>query len=450
MRYQPQPVPGLVGRTVRGLAAVLLTPLVVLLAVVARFWPKRIDVGLGPEPHINALHHKQALLRAGYSAETCVNQVWYFADDFDVRGDRFWGARTPGLRWLVAVRLWFVTARRYRCMYLSFNGSPLAITPLWRAMDPWLYRLAGVRTVILPYGSDVQDFSRSRNLSLKNAMSEDYPEYRLVRQRVSRQIDRWTCGADHIVSGVDWVDYMYHWDTLLVGHFAIGTEQWRPQVESGNWVPGATPQLSDVKFSGALPQAPITALNNAESMQQPIRVLHAPNHRALKGTRHFEAAVEELRAEGLNVELSVVQGVSNLELRERIRQADIVADQLVIGWYAMLAIEAMALGKPVLCYLRPDLVELHVNSGALQPGEPPLVDCSPQTVKEQLRRLMLDAKERREVGARARAYVVAHHSLEAIGRVFDRINRQLGIKPHNLAPSDSLSAPESRPPAPRL
>jgi len=34
------------------------------------------------------------------------------------------------------------------------------------------------------------------------------------------------------------------------------------------------------------------------------------------------------------------------------RGADLVIDQVLAGWYGGLAVEVMAMGKPVLCYLR--------------------------------------------------------------------------------------------------
>ena len=46
--------------------------------------------------------------------------------------------------------------------------------------------------------------------------------------------------------------------------------------------------------------------------------------------------------------------MSNEEVIKLIQRADLVIDQLVIGWYAMFAIEAMSLGKPVICNLRSD------------------------------------------------------------------------------------------------
>ena len=46
----------------------------------------------------------------------------------------------------------------------------------------------------------------------------------------------------------------------------------------------------------------------------------------------------------------------------RYRDADIVVDQLLAGWYGGFAVEAMALGKPVIAYLRESDLH-HVPAG---------------------------------------------------------------------------------------
>ena len=161
----------------------------------------------------------------------------------------------------------------------------------------------------------------------------------------------------------------------------------------------------------------------------PFKVLHAPNHRHLKGTQHIIDAVEELRASELDIELVLLERVSNDEIRAKMEEVDIVADQLIIGWYAMFALEGMAMGKPVLCYLRDDLKELYVTAGLVEPDEIPIVECRPSTVKETIERLYRDRETLGEIGRRSRAFVERHHSLDAVGAVFDRINRSIGVLP---------------------
>ena len=59
----------------------------------------------------------------------------------------------------------------------------------------------------------------------------------------------------------------------------------------------------------------------------------------------------------LPVELDIVEGVPHDVARERYARADIVVDQLNAGWHGVFALESMALGKPVVTYLKPDVVE---------------------------------------------------------------------------------------------
>ena len=112
-----------------------------------------------------------------------------------------------------------------------------------------------------------------------------------------------------------------------------------------------------------------------------------------------------------------------------IQGADAVVDQLVLGWYAMFAIEGMACGKPVVCHIRPQYRDLYVAEGLLEDCELPLINSSIFTIKETLRNLSsLTRRELNDIGRRSRSFVEKHHSLDAVGLVFDGINRQLGIR----------------------
>ncbi|MDP2654487.1 MAG: hypothetical protein Q8Q08_10735 [Candidatus Omnitrophota bacterium] len=367
----------------------------IFLSLLARAIKKNISVGLGPEPLINNVYHKRAFERAGFTAETFVNSVYFITQDFDFRADLLLkGLLAPFRGHLLFIRSIF----RYQGLYIYFHGGPLMETIfLWR-MEPLLYRLAGVKVVVMPYGSDVQEMSRSPNLLFKHTRSMDYPSHRSRRKTIETRIDLWTRDADHIISGCEWVDYMYHWDTLMLGHFSIDTEQ---------WTPAATP-----------PAAP-----------KPLKILHAPNHRNIKGTAYFTKAVQELRTEGVAIELVLCEKVPNDKIREMIHTADIVADQLIVGWYAMFALEAMSMGKPVLCYLRPDLIDFYTSAGLIRPGEIPIINCNPLTLKETLKRLAESPQTFSGLGEKGRQYVLRHHSLESVGKVFAQINSSIGISP---------------------
>lgn len=372
---------------------VCLLPFLVLWALISRVHNRPVDVGIGPEPLVTHQMHKRALEKRGYSAETYVTHLYFITDDFDILPP------SSLLRLIFPYLLLFRVLWRYRCLYLYFNGGIMGLhmSWLWR-FEPWVYRLAGIKVVVTAYGSDVQDLSRSQNLLYKAAVSIDYPNFRHRRSRISRNIDMWTSYADCIIGGCDWVDYMHHWDILIPAHFCVDTDDWQPRQEA------------------------------ARDFTAPLRVLHAPNHRAIKGTQYFEQAVEALKAEGVPIELIVIEKVANDQIRAVMETVDIVADQLIIGWYGNFAVEAMAMGKPTLAYLRRDLIDLFETYAIVERDEIPIINTSALNVKATLRDLALHRELFAAHEARSRAYAIKYHSIDAIGAVFAQVNQHIGLQ----------------------
>ena len=140
-----------------------------------------------------------------------------------------------------------------------------------------------------------------------------------------------------------------------------------------------------------------------EERRHPV-VLHAPSSRRRKGTEHVVAACE-----GLDVELDIVEGLRHDEARRRFGRADIVVDQLNAGWYGIFALEAMALGKPVLSYLRPEAV--HETESALG-VDVPIVPVAKETLRDRIAELAATPEERRRIGAASRSYVERVHDAD--------------------------------------
>jgi hypothetical protein len=139
-------------------------------------------------------------------------------------------------------------------------------------------------------------------------------------------------------------------------------------------------------------------------------VVHAPSNREKKGTAFVIAACEQLR-----VDLDIVEGVPHDEARARYACADIVVDQLNAGWHGVFALESMALGKPVVTYLKPDVVERSAEGYGIRI---PIVPATKDTLVEALRPLVRQPSLRRELGAAGRAYVEQVHDID---RVTDRL-----------------------------
>ena len=139
-------------------------------------------------------------------------------------------------------------------------------------------------------------------------------------------------------------------------------------------------------------------------------VVHAPSNREKKGTRWVIEACEQL-----DVELDIVEGVPHDVARERYARADIVVDQLNAGWHGIFALESMALGKPVVTYLKQEVVERSAEGYGIRL---PVVPATKETLVDVLRPLVEQPALRRELGAASRAYVEQVHDID---RVTDRL-----------------------------
>lgn len=151
-------------------------------------------------------------------------------------------------------------------------------------------------------------------------------------------------------------------------------------------------------------------------------IVHAPSRRGTKGTEEILAVIEALRAEGLEFDFELVEGLTNQQARKVYERADIVLDQMRIGWYGVLSVEAMALGKAVLCYIRPDLVH-HLGA------EPPLAVSDLDRLKADLTRLIADKALRIDLGRRARAYCEAVHADTVVAAKLEGIYREALSRP---------------------
>jgi glycosyltransferase involved in cell wall biosynthesis len=138
-----------------------------------------------------------------------------------------------------------------------------------------------------------------------------------------------------------------------------------------------------------------------------LRIAHAPSHRKVKGTQYLVDAVERLRASGVKAELELIEGMPRREARRLYEGADLVVDQLLAGWYGGLAVEAMALGKPVVSYLRAQ--DLSFVPAAMR-DEIPVIDANPGSIYEVLRRFAtVERGQLSARGAAGRQYVERWH-----------------------------------------
>ena len=146
---------------------------------------------------------------------------------------------------------------------------------------------------------------------------------------------------------------------------------------------------------------------NFPSLQKErLLILHAPTNPNFKGTLFIEKTIEKLKEE-YNFEYRRIEKMNHEEAIKHYEEADIIIDQILCGSYGLLSVESMALGKPVLTYIRPDLE-------ASFPVELPIVNSNPDNLYEQVKTLLDNPELRRELGIKGRRYAEKIHSHDVV------------------------------------
>lgn len=151
------------------------------------------------------------------------------------------------------------------------------------------------------------------------------------------------------------------------------------------------------KFSPAFPEI---------SIQRP-KIVHSPSAPIAKGTPTIEKVISELK-ETHDFDFVYLHGMSRDQVLKEMQTADIFLDQIICGGYGMAACEAMAFGKPVMCYLLPELFELGL------PLDCPIINTDPGNLKENLVRLLSDPGLRNQTGIKSRNFIEKYHDSDKI------------------------------------
>lgn len=144
-----------------------------------------------------------------------------------------------------------------------------------------------------------------------------------------------------------------------------------------------------------------------------LTVMHAPTDRAVKGTRFVLEAVERLRSvDRIDFNFVLIENMTHEAAKQAYRRADLLIDQLLVGSHGGLAVELMALGKPVVCYLRPE--DKRFMPPAMN-AQMPIIEAEPNTIYAVLREWLTTRRgELAELGRRSRAFVEAWYDPVAI------------------------------------
>ena len=142
-------------------------------------------------------------------------------------------------------------------------------------------------------------------------------------------------------------------------------------------------------------------------------ILHAPSNFGYKGTQYLIDAVNKLKNE-FNFEFRLVNNVTINELYKEIEKADLVVDQLIQGWFGMLPLEAMMYKKPVVCYVRNDVLKQ-------LPDDFPMINANPSTIYNVLKELLQNRSKWKKIGEEGRIYVEKYHDAKNVAESYAQL-----------------------------
>lgn len=129
---------------------------------------------------------------------------------------------------------------------------------------------------------------------------------------------------------------------------------------------------------------------------------HAPSDTRIKGTDIVNNVIKKFP-----VDYQLIYKMSHKRAMDLIDRADVVIDQLKIGTYGVLSIEAMMRGKVVICYVS-DYMKKKL------PKELPIIYATPDDLEEVIKKVLDRRDDWRVVGEKSIEYAMKYHSPKSV------------------------------------
>lgn len=263
-------------------------------------------------------------------------------------------------RILTYLKCLYQTLKKYDILHFHFGRSLLP----WSADLP-LLKLIKKKSVMHYWGSDViqTDVALRYTLLSKELLQEIYPkidneEKRKKLARINRRVSM-----------------------SIVGDPAL-----LPYLAQARVIPKVI-DVSKIPFIGSEDKKILT-------------IVHAPTNRNIKGTELIEKEITKIK-KCYPINYFTVENKPHKQALELYKTADIVIDDVLQGPYGILAMECMAMGKPVMTRIDPAFIKFYPNL--------PIINTDRSNIYTNLIRLIENHDLRRELGLKGRAYVEQQH-----------------------------------------
>jgi glycosyltransferase involved in cell wall biosynthesis len=333
----------------------------------------------------------------GINAKSLVYSTYLISSDFDYNLSQWYSIPVLGKLVPFIVFLWaclFVDRLHFYCD----RGLIPAIKPYrFNFSELYIYRLLGIPVFFWTYGADVRSCGTTKMLGEPNCCTNCTSVGKAClcdETSQIKKIQKLKKYSNAIFSMGDMIEYtrgsrndLFFWPVDLNGENAH-------------------------KYASTYPK---------KDGEKPLRIVHASNHRMFKGTHFLIEAVEDLKGKGFPIELVLVEKVPNEKALDIYRSADIIFDQCLIGFHGYFALEGMAMGKPVMCFIRkPEEYLLH-------PEQCPIINTHLNTLKEDIRYFVDNREQLTDIGMKSRQYIEKYYTLEAFAGRLKRAYEELGV-----------------------
>lgn len=239
-----------------------------------------------------------------------------------------------------------------------------------------------IKIITISGGGDSYMLADISDGSTRHALQASYPERARMQNQVTKSVRLWEENSDIFIASQMLLDGFARNDLVIPHMGAVDNYYFEQEIRETQY------------------------LNNQNLTK--LKILHAPNHREFKGTEFLESAVKNLIKKGVNVELLICERKPHSELVKLILQADLIVDQLIMPGYSNFAIEAMALGKPVIANIKDsEYSTLMMRYSFL--SECPILHAVPENIENVVFDIYMNGKLK-EIGDNSRNYAYKYHS----------------------------------------
>lgn len=275
----------------------------------------------------------------------------------------------------------FAALKNYRALIIESGDSILS--RLFRgntARQAQLLQESGVRVALLFHGSDIRAPDRHMSREAHSHFAADSEFARVFRNT--------TASNRELIGQLDVPVFVSTPDLLD----EVPDSIWLPVVvDVARWDSGRPPFSSD----------------------GPLRVVHIPSSSMVKGTELVEPLLLQLANEGV-IDYQPIQSIPHSKMPAAYGAADVVIDQFRVGNYGVAACEALAAGRVVVSHVSDRVREL---TQQLTGEELPIVEATPETLRDVLEKIHLDPAKYVGLTTRGRAFAREHHDGRRSGEI---------------------------------